>query len=92
MLLNAQATANLLMQNYEAAESLLVDALSKDPRDVDTLVNLITCHQHAGKPNKADVVKRYTTQLKREAPEHPVVVRSEAAGASFDRVAAGFGA
>jgi len=92
MLLNAQASANLMMQNYEAAESLLVDALSKDPRDVDTLANLITCHQHAGKPNRAEVVKRYTAQLKREAPSHPVVAKQEQLSASFDRVAAGFGA
>ena len=90
MLLNAQAVANMHMRNFEAAESLLVEALSKDSRDATTLANLVTCHQHLGKTNRADVVKRYTTQLKREAPGHGTVQGLDTVSAAFDRIAAGF--
>eukprot|EP00937_MAST-01D_sp_MAST-1D-sp2_P001689 g1689.t1 len=92
LLLNAQAVANIHLRNFEAAEQLLVEALSKDARDPTTLANLITTHQHLGKPNRADVVKRYSSQLKREAPQHPTVAGLDTVSSAFDRVAAGFAA
>jgi hypothetical protein len=55
LLYNAVAVCHMKMGNYAEAESALLEAFNKSPRDPDTLANLITCGLHVGKS-----VVRYT--------------------------------
>ena len=52
----------------------------------------LTSAPHGLAAGRADVVKRYTTQLKRESPGHEAVQGLDTVSAAFDRVAAGFAA
>ena len=85
MLLNGQAVANIHLGKFEEAERLLVEALSKGQNDPNTLVNIICCFQHQGKP--MDLVTRYVNQLKSVAPEHAFVKQLTTVGGAFQRVA-----
>jgi len=85
MLLNGAACAKMKMGQYEAAESHLVDAASKNQNDADTLVNLIACYQHLDKPE--DFTNRYINQLKMIAPTHPYVQSLATVEGAFQRVA-----
>jgi tetratricopeptide (TPR) repeat protein len=54
-LYNGAAAANMQMGSYEEAERELQEALEKDPKNPETLANLITASLHLNKP-----VARYT--------------------------------
>ena len=86
MLTNGMALANLHMGKYEEAERLLQEALSKSATDADTLANMVTTAHHLRKP--ADVIGRYTAQLRSVAPSHPYIVKHGDLEQSFDRCAA----
>lgn len=56
MLLNGVAVAKIHQAQYEEAEQLLQEALTKAPGDADTLANLIVVGYHLNRP--ADVISR----------------------------------
>ena len=63
--------------------SVALQAFEKNPKDGDTLANLVAVSLHLGKP-----ASRYQSQLKLVAPAHALVRRSEEGEAAFDRAAA----
>ncbi|CAB1119803.1 unnamed protein product [Ectocarpus sp. 6 AP-2014] len=88
LLLNSSAVAKMHMGEYQEAETILVEAISKSQNDADTLVNLICVCRHLDKP--ASFVDRYINQLKTAHPQHPYVQSLANAESAFDRVAATF--
>uniref|UniRef100_A0A1D1ZCE2 Coatomer subunit epsilon n=1 Tax=Anthurium amnicola TaxID=1678845 RepID=A0A1D1ZCE2_9ARAE len=80
LILNGKAVCCMHMGHFDEAETFLIDALTKDPRDPETLANLIVCSLHLGKPSA-----RYLSQLRLHHPEHMLVKRITAAEDSFDR-------
>jgi coatomer protein complex subunit epsilon len=77
--------AHIQQGEYDTAETLLMEAMSKNSQDSDAMVNLIVCSQLMGKP--ADVISRYMTQLRSTAPHCKWLATSAAMEASFDRFA-----
>ncbi|XP_078433320.1 coatomer subunit epsilon-1-like [Wolffia australiana] len=80
LILNGKAVCCMLMGNFDEAETLLLDALTKDPRDPETLANLIVCSLHLGKSSA-----RYLSQLKLHHPQHMFVKRLSAAEDAFEQ-------
>lgn len=80
LLMNGSAVCHMHMGRYEDAETLLLEALQKDPKEADTLANLIVCDLHLGKP-----VTRYLNQLKSTAPMHVLIQRTAAAETAFEQ-------
>lgn len=87
LLLNGLAVAKLHQGQYDEAESLLQEALTKSPSDPDTLANLICVCQHLGR--ETSIVSRYMSQLKSKAPDHALVTSVNTFTGAFDRVSAG---
>ena len=87
-LLNGLAAAHMHMGKYDEAEKFLVDAASKGANDADTLINLIACYSHLGKPG--DFVQRYVAQLTLAHPAHPYVAALKTANGMFERASTGF--
>lgn len=85
MLRNGSAVAHIHMGNFDEAEKALLDAITKGQNDPDTLVNLICCYQHMGKPE--ELLLRYVNQLKAVAPRHPLVQQLATVEGAFARVA-----
>jgi len=56
------------MENYEAAELALLEALEKDPRSGDTRINLVVCYQHMKSQDKA---KSNLNHLRINNENHP---------------------
>jgi len=84
LLRNGSAVANVHLGNYDEAEKLLLDALTKGQNDPDTLINLVCCYQHMAKPE--DLINRYINQLKAVAPRHPFVEQLATVEGAFARV------
>jgi coatomer protein complex subunit epsilon len=82
LLLNSIAVAYMHMGQYEDAEKELMNAIGKNPSDADTLVNLITCFRHTGK--STEVVQRKMKELRRAAPDHPMVKELDELSSAFD--------
>lgn len=59
-----------------------LQAFEKNPKDGDTLANLVAVSLHLGKS-----AARYMSQLKLVAPSHAIVQRTEEGEAAFDRAA-----
>jgi hypothetical protein len=57
-------------------------AFEKNPKDADTLANLVATSLHLSKS-----ASRYMSQLKLVAPAHAIVKRTEDGEAAFDRAA-----
>ncbi|KAI9913571.1 hypothetical protein PsorP6_006389 [Peronosclerospora sorghi] len=66
LLLSGAAVAFMQLKNYEEAERLLLDAMTKDSRNEDTLINLIAVSAHLNKP-----AQQYMMQLQQIAPASP---------------------
>lgn len=81
------AAAAMRMGRWEDAESELLQAFEKNPKDADTLANLAVVSIHLSKPPA-----RYVSLLRGVAPTHPYVQRADAAEAAFDRAAAAISA
>lgn len=82
-LYNGRAVSRMKQGDWEGAERDLLEAQSRDPKNVDTLANLITVGLHLGKS-----VTRYTTQLKLASPQHPYILRLDSGESLFTRSAA----
>ena len=80
-LYNGSAACNMVMGRFEEAEKDLMEALSKDSKDPETLANLVTVNLHLGKP----AASRYLTQLKAADAAHPLAARLASAEEMFDR-------
>ncbi|PQM42980.1 coatomer subunit epsilon-1 [Prunus yedoensis var. nudiflora] len=80
LILNGKAVCCMHMGNFDEAESLLVEALTKDAKDPETLANLVVCYLHLGKSPS-----RFLSQLKLGHPDHVLVKRATAAEEGFDR-------
>jgi len=59
-----------------------LQAFEKNPKDADTLANLVTVSLHLGKS-----AARYQGQLKQVSPDHAIVKRLEEGEAAFERAA-----
>ena len=77
---NGLAACQMRMGRWEDAEAELLQAFEKNPKDADTLANLVVVSTHLGKP-----YSRYVTLLRGVAPGHALLARTEAAAAAFDR-------
>ncbi|KAG6502202.1 hypothetical protein ZIOFF_042091 [Zingiber officinale] len=80
MVLNGKAVCCIHMGRFDEAESLLLEALNKDAKDAETLVNLVVCSLHLSKPST-----RFLNQLKLSHPDHMLPKRLAAAEDNFDR-------
>eukprot|EP01113_Clastostelium_recurvatum_P007766 TRINITY_DN1362_c0_g1_i1.p1 TRINITY_DN1362_c0_g1~~TRINITY_DN1362_c0_g1_i1.p1 ORF type:complete len:296 (-),score=88.71 TRINITY_DN1362_c0_g1_i1:43-930(-) len=87
LLLNGQAASSMALKKWEEAERFLLDATEKNPKDPDTIANLITCLTHL---RKQDTIPRYLGQLRSVAPTHPWTAQVRNAEDSFERNAARF--
>jgi coatomer protein complex subunit epsilon len=92
LLLNGLASVHLkrLDKPDEArnAEKVLLQAMEKNPNDVDTLVNLVALYQHMGKSK--EVINRYLNQAKARTPKHPYVKELELLEQSWERLVSRF--
>ncbi|KAI9469709.1 MAG: coatomer epsilon subunit-domain-containing protein [Benjaminiella poitrasii] len=86
--LNGQAAVNLALGRYPEAESLLMEAQTKDSNDPDTLINLISCATLTAKSQ--EVIQRYVSQLREVAPNHPYLQDFDLKSSLFDRSASRF--
>jgi coatomer subunit epsilon len=77
---NGLAACQMRMGRWEDAEAELLQAFEKNPKDADTLANLVTVSVHLGKP-----AARYITLLKGAAPSHAILARLDSAEEAFDR-------
>lgn len=85
LLLNGLAVCKMHSGNFDEAESLLNDSLTKSQNDVDTLANLIVVSQHLNRTG--DIISRYINLLKAKNPTHSLVTSLGNFESSFDRVA-----
>lgn len=86
MLLNGLAVSKMHQAQFDEAEQLLQDALTKAPGDADTLANLIVVGNHLQRP--ADVIARNISQLSAKSPNHPLLASVAVFEGAFDRVSA----
>jgi len=87
-LLNLMGVCNVHLKKFGDAEKQFLQALEKNSSDVDTLVNLIACHQHQGKP--AETITREINQLKALAPKCSFVRSLQKSDQDFDTYARQF--
>lgn len=57
ILLNGQAICQMKLKKFEEAEKLLLEAMEKNNKDPDTLINLIVCSHYLKKSD--DIIQRY---------------------------------
>jgi len=87
-ILNLMGACCISLKKFADAEKYLLQGLEKNSSDIDTLVNLITCHQHQGKP--ADIISREINQLKALAPKSYFARQLQKQDDDFDRLAKQF--
>ena len=81
MLMNGTASCLMRMGRYDDAEKELLEALSKDAKNPETLANLFVCALHNGKP-----AARYMNQLKMVSPDHAIVKKNAEMLATFEEL------
>lgn len=95
VLLNGLALCHMQNNRWKDAEKLLLSALSKNPNDTDTLVNLVVCEQHqlTSTGNAANNnSNRKVSQMKSLNPSHYWVQEVARLDAEFDEQASKYGA
>lgn len=88
-LYNGSAVCHLHMAQYEEAEKDLLEALTKDGKDTETLANLVVAGLHLGRRGSAKL-RTYLAQLRAVAPDHALLAKTAALEEAFDAAAAGF--
>ena len=86
---NAAAVCAMHQGQHEDAERQLLDALTKDGKDAETLANLIIVGMHMGRRGSAKL-RTYATQLRAVSPAHALLAKQAALEEAFDAAAAGF--
>eukprot|EP00603_Paraphysomonas_imperforata_P000988 CAMPEP_0114428968 /NCGR_PEP_ID=MMETSP0103-20121206/9223_1 /TAXON_ID=37642 ORGANISM="Paraphysomonas imperforata, Strain PA2" /NCGR_SAMPLE_ID=MMETSP0103 /ASSEMBLY_ACC=CAM_ASM_000201 /LENGTH=299 /DNA_ID=CAMNT_0001598249 /DNA_START=47 /DNA_END=946 /DNA_ORIENTATION=+ len=84
MLLTSLAVAEMAQGNFETAESHLQEALGKDSANADALANMITVSHHLSK--SSEVIARLVSQLRKTAPDHPLLVGLANFESAYDRM------
>jgi coatomer protein complex subunit epsilon len=84
-LLNGMAAAYMSKGEFEDAAQHLQEALSKNPNDVDSLINMIVCLQHHNVSEDQETT--IMSQLRTLHPSHPFVKNLANMEDSFARVA-----
>ncbi|GAB4817776.1 hypothetical protein N2152v2_004822 [Parachlorella kessleri] len=79
---NGLAVCQMRMGRWEEAEAELLQAFEKNPKDADTLANLVVVSLHLGKNSS-----RYLGQLRVVAPSHLMSKRYDAGEELFERAA-----
>jgi len=86
-LFNLMGVCSLHLKQFSEAEKYFQQALEKNPSDVDTMINLIACHQHQG---KTETVGREINQLRAIAPKHPWLRQLTKVEDDFEKIAKQF--
>lgn len=86
-LYNGSAACRMCMGAHDEAEKDLLEALTKDGKDAETLANLIVTGMHLGRRGGAKL-RTYMTQLRAVAPNHALLAKQQALEESFDAAAA----
>jgi len=84
-LLNGMAACHMSKGEFRDAEVLLKEALSKNPNDVDSLINLVVCLQHLRTSD--ELADSTMSQVRTLNPGHPWVKKISELEDSFDRLA-----
>lgn len=90
LLLNLLASCHIAQGKNTDADTVLQDALDKDPNNADTLINLFMNSSFVGKA--PEVANRYLSQLKDAHPNHNFVQEYYKKEIEFDQVAKIFAA
>ena len=85
LLLNGIATAKMHLNEHEEAESILLQALTTNSTDANTLANLIVISHKLRKPS--ETINRYLSQLKTVNALHPLLISLGQFESAFDRMA-----
>jgi coatomer protein complex subunit epsilon len=88
-LYNGAAVCHMHMGQHEEAEKDLLEALTKDGKDPETLANLVVAGLHLGRRGSAKL-RTYLTQLRAVAPGHAMLAKTAALEEAFDAAAAAF--
>ncbi|KAG0378981.1 MAG: coatomer epsilon subunit-domain-containing protein [Linnemannia gamsii] len=83
-----EAVCNIQMGHYPEAESILQEALSRDPTNTDAIVNQIVLSTLLSKP--AEEVSALVQQLQSVAPNHSYLQDLDLKSSLFDRAAQRF--
>jgi len=90
LLLNLLASCYIAQGKNSEADTVLQEALDKDPNNADTLINLFMNSSFVGKAT--EVSNRYLSQLKDAHPNHNFVQEYYKKELEFDKVASIFAA
>lgn len=82
LLQTGKALANMQRGMFSEAVEDLQRALSSNPNDPDSLVNMCCCMTHLG---KKDEFQQYFSKLEQVAPTNPFVVKTQGMNTAFTR-------
>ena len=88
-LYNGSAACRMCMGAHDEAEKDLLEALTKDGKDAETLANLIVTGMHLGRRGGAKL-RTYMTQLRAVAPQHVLLAKQAALEEAYEAAAAAF--
>lgn len=93
VLLNGLALCHMQNNRWTEAEKLLSNALSKNPNDADTLVNLVVVEQHQQASNANNTLSnRKVSQMRALNPDHYWIADVTRMNQEFDEQAVKYGA
>lgn len=85
MLLCGIAVANMQLKNFSEAEKYLLEAHSKDPKDVNIIANLIACSSNLNRP--VSETQKLLKKLSALQPNSPIVSGVQSCLENFKRAA-----